>query len=109
LHGPCQAEQQPLRLPRTPVLTRFCSEFKRIAETRLSARPSRQSQSFDSESAERRPSAQMRSIYAKLLGYADGIEFAISDAVDIFISERKILPIGVAIPFLKCGGASFEE
>jgi hypothetical protein len=49
----------------------------------------------------------MRSIYAKLLGYADGIEFAISDAVDILISERKILPIGVAIPFLKCDGASF--
>jgi hypothetical protein len=43
------------------------------------------------------------------LGCAAGIVFAIGDAVDILICERKIFPVGVAIPFLKCGGASLEE
>jgi len=45
----------------------------------------------------------------ELLDYADGIEFAISDGMNILVSERKIFPIEVAIPFLKCGGGSFEE
>jgi hypothetical protein len=96
-----------LRFPRMTVLTRFYRGFKGIAGTRLSSRLSRQRRSFDSASAERRASARMMSICVELLSYADGIEFAISDDVHILIRERKILPIGVAIPFLKCDGASF--
>jgi hypothetical protein len=49
----------------------------------------------------------MRSICAELLGYANGIEFAISDAVDILICERKIFPIGVAIPFFEVWRSQF--
>ena len=83
------------------TLIRVCCEFKGIAETQLSALPSRQRRSFDSKSAERRASARMRPICAELLGYADGIEFAISEDVNILICERKFLPGGVAIPFFE--------
>jgi hypothetical protein len=41
----------------------------------------------------------MRAICAELLGYAAGIEFAISYAVAILICEPKIFPLGVAISF----------
>jgi hypothetical protein len=92
-------ERVPLRSPRISDLTKSCCEFKGIAKTQFCARTLRPSQSFDSESAERRASVRMRSICAELLSYATGIVFAISDAVDILIFERKILPIGVAIPF----------
>jgi hypothetical protein len=51
----------------------------------------------------------MRSNCAELLSSTDGIEVAITDEMNILICERKIFPIGVAIPFLKCGVASFEE
>jgi len=51
----------------------------------------------------------MRSKCAELLGYADGIEFAISDDVNILILERKIFQIGIVIPFLEVCRASFEE
>jgi len=68
---------------------------------------SQERRSFDSKSAERRAPARMRSICAELLGYADGIEFAISEDVNILICERKFLPSGVAIPFFEVWRSQF--
>jgi len=69
--------------------------------------PSQERRSFDSESAERRTSTRTRFIYAELLGYVDGIKFAISDDVHILICERKFLPTGVAIPFFEMWRSQF--
>jgi hypothetical protein len=73
--------------------------LKGLPKLNAMTQPTPQRRSFDSESAERRAAVRTRFICAELLGYADGIEFAISDAVDILIWERKIFPTGVAIPF----------
>jgi hypothetical protein len=92
------------------VLTRLYRGLKGIAENQLCAQPSRQRRSFDSKSAERRGSVRLRISCAGFWGYANGIAFAMSAAVDILNCEGKIFsPSGVAIPFLQCGGAGFEE